>query len=1096
MKTTNMEPIENIENKEIKQVKKKKKTIKKKLEKETSEKKKRKTKKRPIFFLLENDILTRMSSPSSHHLEGIADKEEKEEKKEKGEKKTRKRRLKTPVELIIMENPNSNPGKRYNEDFIELMDKLSNIMSKKGELFRARAYQKAQESIITYPTDIFTVDQLKDLPGIGSIILEKLNEYIKTGTLKILEREKDNPLYFLSDIYGVGPKKAQELINLGITTLDQLKEKQNEVLNETQRTGLKYYDDILKRIPRSEIQEYEKVFTKAFDEVIKNDPTDSHLEIVGSYRRGAANSGDIDVIITSKTSDVYKQFIDFLVKEKVIVEILSRGASKCLVITKLPGYDTARRVDFLYTNLNEYPFAVLYFTGSKFFNTVMRHHALKKGYTFNEHGMYELENKKKGAPVSHIFTNEKSIFDFLGLEYKAPVERIDGRAIKAIMNENVDENVAATVNKVVVKKNKTVKKKLGKEPENKHQESNEQLQAFKKIGITFLDQLNEKQLSELILYANKMYYEKTPLLSDNEYDIVKEYTQNKYPENQVILEVGAPVERNKVKLPYEMASMDKIKPDTNALEVWQKKFTGPYVLSCKLDGVSALYSTEGAVEKLYTRGNGKIGQDISHLIPYLKLPKNADITVRGELLILKDDFEKYLKEKFANPRNLVSGLVNQKQVDENIKYVHFVAYEVIHPELKPVEQMDFLETLDIERVMYEVRESLTNEMLSELLVKWRKDYKFEIDGVIVADDKIYPRKSGNPDHAFAFKMVLSDQIAEAKVVDVIWTPSKDGYLKPRVRIEPIHLGGVTIEYATGFNGAFIEQNKIGIGALIEIIRSGDVIPYIKGVTVPAEEGKMPNVPYQWNDTHIDVLLEDLNDPTVKEKNITGFFKGLRVDGLSSGNVHRIMVAGFDSIPKIIAMNESDFLKVDGFKQKLAHKIYEGIKDKVKNATLVQLMAHSNLLGRGISEKKIEIIVKELPDILSSLDTKEVKIQKLTKVKGMAKKTAESFVNKIDSFVSFLQEIGQADKMAVVLQPILVIDHPLNNKNIVLTGLRDKTILELIKGVGANVSSNVSKNTFLVIARNKEEDTGKAEEARKLDIPIVTVEEFMETYFPK
>ena len=119
---------------------------------------------------------------------------------------------------------------------------------------------------------------------------------------------------------------------------------------------------------------------------------------------------------------------------------------------------------------------------------------------------------------------------------------------------------------------------------------------------------------------------------------------------------------------------------------------------------------------------------------------------------------------------------------------------------------------------------VTNEMLSELLMEWRKSYVYEIDGVIVSDDRIFARKSGNPDHAFAFKMVLSDQMAEAKVVNVLWTPSKDGYLKPRVQIEPIKLGGVTIEYATGFNAAFIRDNKIGIGSLIQIIRSGDVIP--------------------------------------------------------------------------------------------------------------------------------------------------------------------------------------------------------------------------------------------------------------------------------
>ena len=173
---------------------------------------------------------------------------------------------------------------------------------------------------------------------------------------------------------------------------------------------------------------------------------------------------------------------------------------------------------------------------------------------------------------------------------------------------------------------------------------------------------------------------------------------------------------------------------------------------------------------------------------------------------------------------------------------------------------------------------LSNELLSEVLVKWRADYLYEIDGVIVTDDNVYPRKSGNPEHSFAFKMVLSDQIAEVKVVDVLWNPSKDGYLKPRVQIEPIQLGGVKIEYATGFNAAFIEQNKIGLGALIQIIRSGDVIPHIRSVTIPAEAPKMPLVPYKWNDTHVDIMLEDIgSDTTVREKNITGFFRGIGVD---------------------------------------------------------------------------------------------------------------------------------------------------------------------------------------------------------------------------
>ena len=118
-------------------------------------------------------------------------------------------------------------------------------------------------------------------------------------------------------------------------------------------------------------------------------------------------------------------------------------------------------------------------------------------------------------------------------------------------------------------------------------------------------------------------------------------------------------------------------------------------------------------------------------------------------------------------------------------------------------------------------------------------------------------------------MVLSDQVVEAKVVDVIWNASKSGYLKPRVRIEPVNIGGVKIEYATGFNGNFIEENKIGVGAIIQIVRSGDVIPHIKSVTTPAEKTKMPDVPYTWTDTHVDIILTNKDDDVnVLEKNIT------------------------------------------------------------------------------------------------------------------------------------------------------------------------------------------------------------------------------------
>ena len=434
--------------------------------------------------------------------------------------------------------------------------------------------------------------------------------------------------------------------------------------------------------------------------------------------------------------------------------------------------------------------------------------------------------------------------------------------------------------------------------------------------------------------------------------------------------------------------------------------------------------------------------------------------------------------------------------------VRFVAYEVIKPQQKPSEQMEFLKTLDIETVFNKivVADSLTNEMLSELLIDGRKNYMYEIDGIIVTDDKVYPRKtSGNPEHAFAFKMVLSDQVAEANVVDVIWTPSKDGYLMPRVQIEPINLGGVKIEYATGFNAAFIKDNKVGIGATIQLIRSGDVIPHIKSITVPAPEAKMPDIPFKWNDTNVDImLLNVLSDPTVKEKNITGFFKGVEVDGLSSGNVTRIIEAGYDTVPKIIAMLEQDFLKVEGFKQKMANKIYTGIHQKLNEATLVTIMAASNIFGRGFSDKKLELILQELPDILTSdkYKTNSEKVAAVAAVKGMASKTAEAFVSKISDFKQFMMESGLNEKLHdTKVETVVNVNssHPLYNKTVVLTGTRDKQVVEFLKAVGAVQGTTVSKNTALVVAKTKEDDTGKAEDARKLNIPILSVDDFIHKY---
>jgi NAD-dependent DNA ligase/DNA polymerase/3'-5' exonuclease PolX len=1194
-----------------------------------------------------------------------------------------------------------------NATYVDILDQLATIMAKRGDNIRARVYKKAQETILAMTDDIYSPQQLKGQAGIGSTILEKLDTFDKTGTLPIIEQERGKPENILSDVYGIGPKKAVELVKLGITSIAQLRERQDEVLNKVQKAGLKYYEDIMERIPRSEIDEYVGVFQKTFDSVSESG---DRYEIVGSYRRGAAASGDIDVILTSTRPAFFDNWIDALLATGVIVEVLSRGKTKCLVITKM---GKARRVDFLYTSPEEYPFAVLYFTGSKGFNAAMRGHSLKMGWSLNEHGFSKVVDKKKEEKVLLNIVDEQGIFDVLKLEYKEPSERIDGRSVVSLVDmpklekvyrsrktlknkkgekgvfaeevltipkeptiekedfdfieplietvpeqlvveptveqliepvvetvvepvvETVVEPVVETVVEPVVeevpkepetkkkrepktednitkllsrnmisqecgdsvkngllklknenlkpKKPKGEKKpriKIGKTlkvesaiPKSSPKESDKKesdkkesdkkkspkvsdkkvspkisdkippktkkirkptatgknktqknieivqemntkmtpvetehakthIKSFQENGISVLDQLTLNDLTAILVLSNDTYYnKKTPLMSDNEYDIVKEYVDRKYPANTITEQIGAPVQKNKVELPYNMPSMDKIKPDTSILTSWSAKYKGPYVISRKLDGVSGMYISEPE-PKLYTRGDGKVGQDISHLIKHLKLPKATGLVARGEFIIPREVFKTKYADKFANARNMVSGMINSKTVDDSIRDLHFVTYEVISPQLDPSKQLAALEKSAHEVVKHEVVETVSNDMLSEILLDWRANSEYEIDGIIVTDDHVHPRVEGNPDHAFAFKMVLSDQMAEAKVVDVEWSPSKDGYLKPRVRIEPIALGGVTIEYATGFNGKFIKDNKIGIGALIKLIRSGDVIPHIMSVSMPADEAKMPKEEYSWTESGVDIVLTNVGDNAiVREKNITMFFKTLEVDGLGEGNVKKLIKTGYNSVAKIIAMSKADFETVEGFKEKTAEKLSTGIKEKVAKASLIEIMVASNTLGRGVSTKNLELIMEAYPQIFQSGESMEEKVKMLVSIKGVGEKNAKAFVQNMGTFLEFLRECRLEGKLNASVVPKNVsvpvenvdITNPLYGKTIVMTKVRDKSIIDHLAKVGAKLGDAMKKDTFVLIVKSHEDKSNKTEYAMKNGIPIMTPEEFVKKY---
>ena len=238
--------------------------------------KKNKTKKKPkkikIKLKLKKKTNTNLKkNPTKLKQKPVNFKIVKTLKKNKMQPQAKKRKL-TRRKLKIKKSLKSSPQtktmeqtqqKVYNDEFIKALSELENIMMRHGEPFRARAYHKAVETIMKFPNDITNPEQLAGMPGIGKTIMAKLKEYVETGTLRALEKFRNDPMNTLTKVYGIGPKKAKAFIAEGLDTIAKLKANPDK-LTAAQKLGVKYFDDIETRIPRAEIGEYQKAFEKVF----------------------------------------------------------------------------------------------------------------------------------------------------------------------------------------------------------------------------------------------------------------------------------------------------------------------------------------------------------------------------------------------------------------------------------------------------------------------------------------------------------------------------------------------------------------------------------------------------------------------------------------------------------------------------------------------------------------------------------------------------------------------------------------------------------------------------------------------------------------
>ena len=252
-----------------------------------------------------------------------------------------------------------------------------------------------------------------------------------SGKLRKLEKIRSDDtsvaISLLTRVAGIGPVKAREFVDQGVTSIEKLREVSDK-LTKSQRIGLRHFEDFELRIPRAEIE----VVEKAVKGVIAGLSRKYAATVCGSYRRGLPSSGDVDFLLTHAdyTSEdkaaaggkLLKRVVDALEEHGIVTDTISRGDTKFMGVAKAAGHKHFRRIDIRILPADQFYCGVLYFTGSDLFNKEMRAHALEKGFTLNEYSIRPLDAGKvplEPLPVS----SEEDIFDYIGYDYKQPSER-------------------------------------------------------------------------------------------------------------------------------------------------------------------------------------------------------------------------------------------------------------------------------------------------------------------------------------------------------------------------------------------------------------------------------------------------------------------------------------------------------------------------------------------------------------------------------------------------------------------------------------------------------------------------------------------------
>ena len=621
------------------------------------------------------------------------------------------------------------------------------------------------------------------------------------------------------------------------------------------------------------------------------------------------------------------------------------------------------------------------------------------------------------------------------------------------------------------------------------------------------------------------YAEGDSIISDKEYDALRRKAQEMDPGNAYFASVGSDVRGGKEKLPYVMGSLDQIYDQKEWLN-WVKTYSlkgKDVIVSDKQDGISAmLIYRHGKFEKAYSRGNGIEGADISrHVRNVPSIPKDltkflgddAYLAVRAELIMPIETFENKYAGTFKNPRNMVAGCFNRSTTSKDVlRDIQCISYQVVaHSGIEPkvvIKEADFfpissktdelslLANLGFLTTPYiKVKADELNESVLQRLVKGCKEKsKTELDGVVVTIDKYddlgsqrRSRTTLNPEHSIKYKVSNDGVVTEVK--DVLWEISKSGFFKPRVKISPVDLSGVTITYATGFNGKFIHENGIGPGAKVKITRSGDVIPYITEV-VHSVAPKMPTEDYDWNDTGVEIVVVDEDNPEVKFKQVLSFVETLQIELLKESTLTEVFkwlkldqFSYADIIHVLFDMTDGEWVKLVGAN---GNKIAASIRRRGENMTHETFLGAVKYLGHGFGVRKAKALLSQI----SYDDLLKASISDIEKLDGFDTKTATKILDGIGDANKLLVELVDSGYITLIKE---VKTSELSGLNVVFTGFRDPDLEKAIESAGGKVGSSVSGKTTHLLTVDPKSNSGKAKKARELGVEVWSPEQFKDTF---